>query len=108
MSWRAAAGRLLDALSPFVRIGPVQVLLSIVHTLLGSLVIACGAGLAWTLYAPAQPATQFFLGGLLMPPAFVAAFLWLWLSRGNDQRWRRLLVTAVPLWLAVGWMLGIA
>jgi hypothetical protein len=45
---------------------------------IGGLALASGLGLAWALHFPSSRMDNIFFGGLLIPPAWVGAMLWLW------------------------------
>lgn len=78
----------------------------VVGVMLGSLVFSVGLGFAWTLYSPGEVSTRCLVGGMLMPPAWVGAFLWLW-PAADPKRLRQLVIFALLLWTAVaGGLLG--
>ena len=66
----------------------------------GGLLLAVGAGLAWALHFPSTRANNIFFGGLLMPPAWVGAILWLWFGSWK-QSFLRLTVAAAVLYTVV-------
>lgn len=81
--------------------------LRIALCLAGGLLLAVGVGLAWALHFPSTRSNNIFFGGLLMPPAWVAAMLWLWFGSWKQLCLRLLgagavLCTAIHLGLRFG------